>query len=84
MQPSSLPPVPLDSSPDHPQPLRVVTSAVRGWIDRLGAVWVEAQVIEINRRAGSRTVFVTMRDKLANVSASVTLSPATLEARPPR
>ncbi|GAA3710409.1 exodeoxyribonuclease VII large subunit [Microlunatus aurantiacus] len=72
--------MPLESSPDHPQPLRVVTSAVRGWIDRLGAVWVEAQVIEINRRAGSRTIFVTMRDKLANVSASVTLSPATLDA----
>jgi exodeoxyribonuclease VII large subunit len=72
--------VPLESSPESPQPLRVVTSAVRGWIDRLGAVWVEAQVIEINRRAGSRTVFVTMRDKLANVSAQVTVSPATLEA----
>ncbi|HEU4547679.1 MAG TPA: exodeoxyribonuclease VII large subunit [Microlunatus sp.] len=72
--------MPMESSAENPQPLRVVTSAVRGWIDRLGAIWVEAQVIEINRRAGSRTVFVTMRDKLANVSASVTLSAATLEA----
>ena len=72
--------MPLPSSPEHPQPLRVVTSAVRGWIERLGAIWVEAQVIEINRRSGSRTVFVTMRDPLAGVSASVTLSPATLEA----
>lgn len=76
----SLPRVPLHSSPENPQPLRVVTSAVRGWIERLSAIWVEAQVIEINRRAGARTVFVTMRDKLANVSVSVTLSPATLEA----
>ncbi|MDN5769882.1 MAG: exodeoxyribonuclease VII large subunit [Microlunatus sp.] len=72
--------MPLQSSAENPQPLRVITSAVRGWIERLGAVWVEAQVIEINRRAGNRTVFVTMRDKLANVSASVALSPATLEA----
>lgn len=72
--------MPLKSSPESPQPLRVVTAAVRGWIDRLGAVWVEAQVIQISRRAGARTVFVTMRDKLANVSVSVTLSPATLDA----
>lgn len=80
MRVSSLRAVPLQSSAENPQPLRVITSAVRGWIERLGAVWVEAQVIEINRRAGNRTVFVTMRDKLANVSASVALSPATLEA----
>lgn len=72
--------MPLESSPDHPQPLRVVTSAVRGWIDRLNPIWVEGQVIQINRRAGARTVFLTLRDKLANVSVSVTLSPATIDA----
>jgi exodeoxyribonuclease VII large subunit len=37
-------------------------------------------VIQINRRAGARTVFLTMRDKLANVSVSVTLSSATIDA----
>ena len=78
--PTSLRRVPLESSQENPQPLRVVTAAVRGWIDRLGAVWVEGQVIQINRRAGARTVFLTLRDKLANVSVSVALSPATLEA----
>lgn len=77
---ATLPRVPLTSSPESPQPLRVVTSAVRGWVDRLSAIWVEGQVIQINRRAGAKTVFVTMRDKLANVSVSVTLSPATIDA----
>ena len=38
--------------PEHPQPLRVIKArAVRGWVERLGAVWVEAQLIEINRRS---------------------------------
>jgi exodeoxyribonuclease VII large subunit len=72
--------VPITSSPESPQPLRVVTAAVRGWIDRLNPIWVEGQVIQINRRAGARTIFLTMRDKLANVSVSVTLSPATIDA----
>jgi exodeoxyribonuclease VII large subunit len=72
--------VPLQSTPENPQPLRAVTSAVRGWIDRLNPIWVEGQVIQINRRAGAKTVFVTMRDKLANVSVSVTLSPTTIDA----
>ncbi len=75
--------MPLESSPGNPQPLRKVTHLVRGWIERLGPVWVEAQLIEINRRSGSRTVFLTLRDKLAEVSVSVTISPTTLDGAGP-
>jgi exodeoxyribonuclease VII large subunit len=75
--------VSLESSPEHPQPLRVIARAVRGWVERLGAVWVEAQLIEINRRSGTRTIFLTLRDKLAEVSVSVTTSPMTLDAAGP-
>jgi exodeoxyribonuclease VII large subunit len=76
-------PMALESSPDNPQPLRVVAHAVKGWIERLGWVWVEGQLIEINRRSGSRTVFLTLRDKLAEVSASVAISPANLDLAGP-
>ncbi|GGL46944.1 exodeoxyribonuclease 7 large subunit [Microlunatus endophyticus] len=75
--------MPMDSSPDNPQPLRVVAHAVKGWVERLGWVWVEGQLIEINRRSGSRTVFLTLRDKLADVSASITISPANLDLAGP-
>jgi exodeoxyribonuclease VII large subunit len=75
--------VALESSPEHPQPLRVIARAVRGWVERLGAVWVEAQLIEINRRSGTRTIFLTLRDKLAEVSVSVTTSPITLDLAGP-
>ena len=75
--------MPLESSPENPQPLRTVTHLVRGWIERLGAVWVEAQLIEVNRRSGSRTIFLTLRDKLAEISVSVTISPTTLDAAGP-
>jgi exodeoxyribonuclease VII large subunit len=74
--------VPLESSPDNPQPLRRIAHLVRGWIDRLGPVWVEAQLIEISRRSG-RTVFLTLRDRLAEVSVSVTVSPTTLDSAGP-
>jgi exodeoxyribonuclease VII large subunit len=75
--------VALESSPENPQPLRVIARAVRGWVERLGAVWVEAQLIEINRRSGTRTIFLTLRDKLAEVSVSVTTSPTTLDSAGP-
>ncbi len=73
----------MESSREHPQPLRRVTAAVRGWIDRLGVVWVEGQLIEISRRPTGRTVFMTMRDPLANVSASIAASTSTLEEAGP-
>jgi exodeoxyribonuclease VII large subunit len=75
--------MPLESSPEHPVPLGRVLSLVRQWIDRLGPVWVEAQVIEINRRAGTSSVFLTLRDRLAQVSASVRVSTATLDSAGP-
>ena len=52
-------------------------------MERLGAVWVEAQLIEINRRSGTRTIFLTLRDKLAEVSVSATVSPITLDSAGP-
>jgi exodeoxyribonuclease VII large subunit len=75
--------MPMESSPEHPQPLRAVAYAVKGWVERLGPVWVEAQLIEINRRSGSKTIFLTLRDKIAQVSASVTVSPTTVDSAGP-
>ena len=73
----------LESSPENPQPLGRVVMAVKGWVERCGAVWVEAQVIQVNRRAGSATVFLVMRDPLAQTSASVSCSTAVLDAAGP-
>lgn len=75
--------MPLESSPEKPQPLRVVVHAVKGWVERMGAIWVEGQLIEINRRSASKTIFLTLRDKLANVSVSVTISSTTLDSAGP-
>lgn len=75
--------MPLESSPEHPQPLRVIAAKVRGWVDRLGPVWVEAQLIELNRRSASKIVFLTLRDTLANISVSATVTPTTLDLAGP-
>ena len=73
----------MESSPENPLALGRVVQAVKGWVERCGAVWVEAQVIQINRKAGSSTVYMTMRDTIANSSASVTCSVAVLDAAGP-
>jgi len=72
----------LDSSPEHPQPLRVIATSVKGWVERLGTVWTIGQLIAINRRSGS-THFLTLRDSEAEISVSVTASTAVLDAAGP-
>jgi exodeoxyribonuclease VII large subunit len=71
----------MESSPDSPQPVRVVMQAVGGWIGRLGRIWVEGQIAELNRRGG--TVFITLRDTTANVSARVVCPVRVLQATTP-
>jgi len=66
--------VALQTSPDSPAPVRQIANAISGWIDRLGAVWVEGQIAQLNRRQGMNTVFITLRDTVADISVSVTCS----------
>lgn len=62
----------LETSPTAPAPVRQIATAIAGWVDRLGAVWVEGQVAQLNRRPGMATVFLTLRDTLADISVPVT------------
>jgi exodeoxyribonuclease VII large subunit len=54
--------------------VRQIANAIAGWVDRLGAVWVEGQVAQVNRRPGVGTVFLTLRDTAADISVPVTCS----------
>jgi exodeoxyribonuclease VII large subunit len=62
----------LETSPDSPIPVSRVSALIGGWIQRLGAVWVEGQITELSPRPGAGVVFLTLRDPSANVSISVT------------
>jgi exodeoxyribonuclease VII large subunit len=59
----------LETSAESPVPVRTVLQLVGGWISRLGRIWVEGQITELNRRAG--TAYFTLRDPVANVSVRV-------------
>ncbi|WP_188192545.1 exodeoxyribonuclease VII large subunit [Nonomuraea sp. SYSU D8015] len=70
------------TSPESPLPIRTVLQMVGGWIARLGTVWVEGQITDLSARGG--TVFLTLRDPVANVSARVTAPRGVYEAAVPR
>ena len=65
------------NSAENPFPVRAVATRIAAWIDRLGVVWVEGQLTQINVRPGARTVFMVLRDPAADMSLSVT-APRTL------
>ncbi|MEU5398570.1 exodeoxyribonuclease VII large subunit [Streptomyces sp. NPDC005963] len=62
----------LNTSPEAPLPVGEVSRLIGGWIDRLGAVWVEGQITQLSRRPGQGVVFMTLRDPSYDISVAVT------------
>ncbi|MEV4972633.1 exodeoxyribonuclease VII large subunit [Streptomyces scopuliridis] len=62
----------LNTSAEAPLPVGEVSRLIGGWIDRLGAVWVEGQITQLSRRPGAGVVFLTLRDPSYDISVSVT------------
>src|ERR1700760_301421 len=71
----------LETSAEAPVPVRTVLQAVGGWIGKLGRIWVEGQIAECKKRGN--TVFLTLRDPLAAVSAQVICTRAVFDAVSP-
>ena len=69
------------SSAEQPLPVRTVARHIAEWIGRLGRVWVEGQVTEVSRRPG--TVYLTLRDPVAEVSLRLTCARGVCDAVAP-
>ena len=63
--------MPLQTSLEQPAPVRQIATLLQQYVDRLGAVWVEGQIAQLNRRQGMSTVFLTLRDPIGDVSLTV-------------
>ncbi|WP_231974255.1 exodeoxyribonuclease VII large subunit [Pseudonocardia sp. HH130630-07] len=55
---------------ESPWPVRTVARKIGEWVERLGTVWVEGQLAQVNARSG--TAFLTLRDPAADVSLQLT------------
>ncbi|MEU3143434.1 MULTISPECIES: exodeoxyribonuclease VII large subunit [unclassified Streptomyces] len=62
----------VNTSAEAPIPVGEVSRLIGGWIDRLGAVWVEGQITQLSRRPGAGVVFMTLRDASYDISVGVT------------
>ena len=70
------------STAEQPWPVRTVSLKVQQWVSRLGDVWVEGQLTQINARPGTATAFLVLRDPAADISLTLTCSPRLLTLSP--
>lgn len=59
----------LETSAESPAPVRVVSEILKGYVDRLGPIWIEGEISEINERTGM--AFMRLRDTSVDMSLSV-------------
>lgn len=79
---SSLPDRALDTSAEHPWPVRLLSRKIEQYVDRMAPVWVEGQVVQLNRRPGTSTAFLTLRDTDLDMSLPVSAAVRVLDATP--
>ena len=69
--PEELPQLAAQTTPDRPWPLRVLSMKIREYVAAMSRLWVEGEVITLQRRPGAKVQFFTLRDLEANVSITV-------------
>ena len=67
-------------SPEDPYSVRVISGKIEGWIARLGAVWLEGEVAQLNVRSGANLAYITLRDLEAPYSLPVTVQTSVIQA----
>ena len=73
----------LETSAEKPVPVRVVSEAISDYINRLGQIWVEGEIAQLNDRAGSGMVYMRLRDPSVDMYLEVTCPRSVFKAETP-
>ena len=73
----------FETSSESPAPVRVVSEAIKEYVDRLGPIWIEGEISELNERSGGMA-FMRLRDTSVDMSLSVMCYKNVLAAVQPR
>ncbi|WP_435299535.1 exodeoxyribonuclease VII large subunit [Timonella sp. A28] len=72
-----------DTTKDNPWPVRVLSEKIAQYIDRMVPLWIEGQVVQLNRRPGAGMAFLTIRDTDQDMSLPVSIYARSLESAGP-
>lgn len=68
------------NTPDTPWPVGKVNDQVKGWIERLGYLWVEGQLTQINFKPTWKLSYLTLRDVQQEKSVQLTCTSSMLQS----
>jgi exodeoxyribonuclease VII large subunit len=60
----------FETSSEAPATVRVVSEAIKEYVERLGPIWIEGEISELNERSGMMA-FMRLRDPSVDMSISV-------------
>lgn len=60
----------FETSSESPATVRTVSEAIKEYVDRLGPIWIEGEISELNERSGMMA-FMRLRDPSVDMSISV-------------
>ena len=69
-----------DTTAEDPWPVRLLSLKISDYVDKMSALWVEGQVVQVSRRPGQATAYLTLRDADVDMSLNVTVRTTTLDA----
>ncbi|WP_336922957.1 exodeoxyribonuclease VII large subunit [Aquipuribacter sp. SD81] len=72
-----------DTTAEQPWPLRLLAHNIGVYVDRMPALWVEAQLVSLDRRPGSGLAFLRLRDTDTDTSMQAVAPVRTVEAAGP-
>lgn len=72
----------FETSSEAPASVQVVTEAIKDYVDRLGPIWVEGEISELNERSGMMA-FIRLRDPSVDMSISVMCHKSVIAAAKP-
>lgn len=71
-----------ETTPENPWPLRQLSVKVGEYVSRMSPIWVEGQIVQLNRRPGAGLSFMTLRDVDVDMSFSVPVRENVLRSLP--
>ena len=78
--PTDLPATALETSAERPWPVRLLARKIADYVDKMAPVWVEGQIVQLNKHNASQTAYLTLRDTDADMSLNVTMAKRSLAA----
>ena len=76
----ALPEKAADTSAESPWPVRLLSMRIAEYVEKMSVLWVEGQVVQLTRRPGQRTAYLTLRDPDVDMSLSVAIQVNALDA----